>query len=328
MRMLVTGGSGFLGGRLAQMLSAQGHEVVVLARHSSDLRHLSAYQLQIAYGDIRDKDSLRRALHGCQVVYHCAGLSTDWATLAQFAETNINGVQNILDCAVELPALERFVHISTTDVYGYPLVACDETHPLVDVGLPYNRSKLRGEQLVGDAARRHRLPITIFRPACIYGPRGTEFVGRMGDQLRSGFLPLLDGGRTHAGLIYVDNAVNALIACLEHPASIGEAYNLRDDFAVSWREYIAAFAAHLGKKAPTLSLPSAWALRAARLLEGTFHTLHLSAHPVVTRHAILVLCRDQGYAIDKARHDLGFTTTIGLEEGLERSIAWYRNRSS
>src|SRR5512145_1844640 len=127
---LITGASGFLGGRLAQVLSEQGKQVRVLARPNSHLDHLEGYPVEVMYGSLADSESLRRAAAGCQVIYHCAGTSTDWAPWDTYYQTNVVGVRNLTEAALCVPTLERFVHISTSDVYGYPALACDETYPL------------------------------------------------------------------------------------------------------------------------------------------------------------------------------------------------------
>src|SRR5262249_46310385 len=149
----------FLGGRLAQILLDQGESVRVLVRKSSNLSHLDGLPLDIVYGGLDDVDCLRTAVAGCQVVYHCAGTSTDWAPWNTYYTANVLGVQNMVDAAAQVKALERFVHISTSDVYGFPRRACDETHLLTDIGLPYNRTKLMGERIVWEASQKG-LPVT------------------------------------------------------------------------------------------------------------------------------------------------------------------------
>src|ERR1700684_211169 len=114
MRSLVTGASGFLGARLAQMLIAQGDEVVVLARPTSDLRHLTGLPFTLVAGDLGDSDALTRALHGVQRVFHCAACSTDWAAWETYYSANVTGPVNLLEAARACPTLERFVHVSTT----------------------------------------------------------------------------------------------------------------------------------------------------------------------------------------------------------------------
>src|SRR5437879_5045177 len=174
MAVLVTGASGFLGGRLAQVLAARGETVRILARATSDLHHLAYLPIEIVQGDLAATASLAAAVRGVTHIYHCAACSTDWAADDVFYAASVAGVRNLLDAAVHVSSLQRLLHVSTTDVYGYPVEPCDESYPLTDVGLPYNRTKCQGEKCVWQASRRG-LPVTVVRPATIYGPRSKDF---------------------------------------------------------------------------------------------------------------------------------------------------------
>ena len=322
MTSLVTGASGFLGGRLTQVLVGQGEPVRILARRRSDLRHLDELKIDVARGSLEDIDSIRQAVSGCRVIYHCAGAATDWADWATYHAANVVGVQNIVDAAARVETLERLVHISTSDVYGYPVRACDETHPLTDVRLPYNRSKIMGERIVWEASRGG-LPVTILRPVSIYGPRSREFVFVIAALIVKSQMILANGGRSHAGLAYVDNAVDCMIRAARAPHAQGQAYNVRDEGDETWRDYTDALAHMLGKPAPRLSMPSGLAFILARLFERTYRSLPLKGKPLFTRHAVLILCRDQGYSIAKAQRELGFTSKVTFEEGVRRSTDWF-----
>ena len=322
MTSLVTGASGFLGGRLAQVLVEQGEAVRILARRRSDLRHLDGLPIDVAWGSLEDTESIRQAAAGCSVIYNCAGAATDWADWTTYHTANVAGVQNVVEAAARVETLERLVHVSTSDVYGYPVRACDETHPLTDIGLPYNRSKIMGERIVWEASRGG-LPVTILRPASIYGPRSKDFVFTIASLIMKSQMILADGGRAHAGLVYVDNAVDCMIRAAHTPRAQGQAYNVRDDGDETWRQYVDALAERLGKPAPRLSVPSGLAFIVARLSEGTYRLLRLKGKPLFTRHAVLVLGRDQDYSIAKAQRELGFTSQVTFAEGIRRSADWF-----
>jgi nucleoside-diphosphate-sugar epimerase len=322
MTSLVTGASGFLGGRLTQVLVEQGEPVRVLARRRSDLRHLENLPIEVAWGNLEDIESIRQAAARCNVIYHCAGAATDWADWSTYHTANVVGVQNIVDTVARVETLERLVHISTSDVYGYPVRACDETNPLTDVGLPYNRSKIMGERIVWEASRGG-LPVTILRPATIYGPRSKDFVFAIAALIMKSQMILTNGGRARAGLAYVDNAVDCIIRAAHAPHALGQAYNVRDEGDETWRRYVDTLAETLGKPAPRLSVPSGLAFILARLFERTYRTLRLKGRPLLTRHAVLVLCRDQGYSIAKAQRELDFTSKVAFEEGVRRSTDWF-----
>ncbi|HEY1966054.1 MAG TPA: NAD-dependent epimerase/dehydratase family protein [Acidobacteriaceae bacterium] len=323
---LVTGASGFLGGRLVEMLAERGGMVRVLARGSSDLRHLSHLQIQIVRGDLGDAAALGEAMRGVRVVYHCAACSTDWAASATYIAANVAGTQNVLDAAVRAGSVERFLHVSTTDVYGYPRVPCDESTPTRDVRLPYNRTKIQGEEAVWRAHREHGLPVTVVRPATIFGPRGKDFVVEIAKLLRQRLMLLIDGGRARGGFTYVDNLAMAMIQAAENTSTLGRAYNISDGTGTTWGEYTNALADALGCKRPWLRLPFSAAMALAPGMEAVQRTLRLPGRPLLTRHAVHLLGQDQEFPAARARADFGFAPHVSFVEGMARSAAWVRSR--
>jgi nucleoside-diphosphate-sugar epimerase len=326
--VLVTGASGFLGGRLVQMLTERGETVRILARATSDLRHLSHLQIQIVRGDLDDAAALADAMRGVRVVYHCAACSTDWAPLATYLTTNVVGTQNVLDAAVRAGTVQRFLHVSTTDVYGYPHEVCDESSSMHDSGLPYNRSKMMGEEAVWQAHRDRGLPVTVVRPATIYGPRSKDFVVEIASMLRQGMMLLIDGGRARGGFTYVDNVAQAMMDAAASSKAAGRAYNISDGTGVTWRDYTYALADALGYRRPRFSLPFPIAMALGASMEVPFALLKLAGRPLLTRHAVYLLARDQEYPAARAREDFGFAPQVSFAEGMARSAEWVRSRES
>lgn len=326
MPALVTGGSGFLGGRLAQVLVSRGEQVTVLARAGADLRHLDGLPLRIVAGTLSDVAALAKAVRDVTYIYHCAACSSDWASWRTFHEANVTGVHHLLAAAERVPTLRRFLHVSTTDIYGYPRVVCDESHPVNDIGLPYNSTKAAGENRVRQAALSG-LPITIVRPATIYGPRGKEFVVNIANHIRTRTMALIDGGRSMGGFAYVDNVADAMISAALSPATIDRAYNIVDGTGASWHAYVSALADGLGEHRPWINLPSVVAWPLARAMEVVHSTLRLPGRPLLTRHAVLLLSRDQEFPSEAARHDFNFAPKISLSEGISRTIEWLASPS-
>ncbi len=321
MPSLVTGASGFLGGRLAQILYARGEELTVLARAGSDLRHLEATPVRVVRADLSDQLALRRAVAGVTHIYHCAACSTDWAPHPAYVEANVTGTRNLLEAARLAPRLERFLHVSTTDIYGYPETPCSEEHSFVDAGLPYNQTKGAGEAAVWQA-HAEGLPVTIVRPATIYGPRGKDFTREIATLLRQRIMALIAGGQATGGFTYVDNVAGAMLQAAYSERTLGQAYNLSDGTSATWREYVTLFARQLGTRPPWIDLPLSAAHALARVFEATHRALRLPGRPLLTRHAVLLLARNQEFPAAKARKDFAFCPAISLEEGIARSVSW------
>lgn len=325
MSVVVTGASGFLGGRLAEMLMGEGEQVTVLARSTSDLSHFSASppdRLRIVRGGLTDYESVLKATQDVTHIFHCAAASTDWAPLDVYLESNVRGTEMLLAAARKQRQLQRFIHVSTTDVYGYPLVPCDETGEVRDAGLPYNRTKIWAEEAVWRASREG-LPVTVVRPATIYGPRGKAFVADIAELLRSRQMAHIDGGQATGGFLYVDNAATAIIAAAQKIGAKGRVYNLADGTEATWNQYVTALAKGLGYKLPWIDLPHGLAMMIAGAMEAPYHWVKvLPGRPMLTRHAVLLLARDQEFPCSKARAEFGFTSRVSFEEGIARSVAW------
>ena len=317
---LVTGASGFLGGRLAQLLAARGVTVRALVRDAGDTRHLGDSRIELARGSLTDRESLGAAVRGITHIYHCAACSTDWAPWRVYYDANVTGVRNLLEAGSREAGLERFLHVSTTDIYGYPRVPCGESGPLVDVGLPYNRTKLLGEEIVRSAF----LPWTIVRPASIYGPRGKAFAVDIATLLRQGLMTVIDGGRAPGGFSYVDNVAEAMIQVATASETAGRVYNIADGSGATWRQYVDALADGLGLRQPWLNIPSPIAFALAYTMESSHRFLRIPGRPLLTRHAVYLLSRDQEFPTDAARRDCGFRPAVSFEEGVARTVAWLR----
>ncbi len=156
--------------------------------------------------------------------------------MGRFFGTNVTGTQNLLHAAHAAGTVERFLHISTTDVYGYPKVACDESYPITDVGLPYNKSKGMGEQAVWDFGAESGLPFTVIRPVNIYGPRSKDFVVEIANLLADRSMILVNGGRAVAGLLFIDNGGGGYHRRGQLAQHREQSLQLRDESNESWRD--------------------------------------------------------------------------------------------
>ncbi|WP_175958491.1 NAD-dependent epimerase/dehydratase family protein [Burkholderia sp. BCC0405] len=321
----VAGASGFLGRRVAELLLLRGADVRAIVRTSSQVAPIDT--LRVFALDLDDADALTTALQGVTVLFNCIGHSSDWGPWSEFVDGNVDSVERLWRAAAAA-GVKRIVHVSTTDVYGYPKAPCDERHMLTDVGLPYNRSKILGEALARRLAAELGLAVTIVRPATIFGPRSHDWVVELSRELRARRVPTLDGGHTHAGLVFVDDVADSLIGLAERSETVGEAYNVVDPQPIEWRRYFAELCETLNVRGPNIDIPSPLALAAARASEAAARLLRSKRRPLFTRHIALVMSRDQHYASAKLCRVLPEYPRVGLQRGLALTKTWLIHHSA
>jgi nucleoside-diphosphate-sugar epimerase len=327
---LVTGASGFIGGRLAQRLMADGRQVRCLVRASSDTSALEQLGVEIAVGDLTDERSLARAVEGCSYVFHCGALVSDWATTQEITQTNVHGTRSLLEASAAA-CVERFVHFSSTDVYGHPNAngtAIEEAHTASGFSNWYAQSKLLAEAEVRRVEAERSLQAVILRPATVYGPGSREVVGEIARAIRSRRMLLVGDGRAVAGLCYVDNLIDAAVLALHHQAAPGRAFNVSDGLDVTWRQFTDGLAEGLGCARVRWSVPY-WAAGGLGFsLEHGYRLLRrttgLSTPPLLSRQAVQVLGRNQDFSNRRAREMLGWAPRVDYSTGLRETVQWLR----
>ncbi|MFI4989336.1 MAG: aminotransferase class III-fold pyridoxal phosphate-dependent enzyme [Solirubrobacterales bacterium] len=328
---LVTGASGFIGGRLAKRLVAEGYQVRCLVRAASDTSQLERLGVELAVGDLNSERSLTRAVEGCNYVFHCGALVSDWATTQEITQTNVQGTRSLLEASAGA-SVERFIHFSTTDVYGHPSAngaATEETYSASGFSNWYAQSKLLAEAEVRRAEAERSLDAVILRPATVYGPGSRDVVGEIARAIRGRNMLLVGGGRAIAGLCYVDNLIDAAVLALDHEAAPGQAFNVSDGLDVTWRQFTDGLAEGLGYAKVRWSLPYWMASGVGFSLEHGYRLLRrttgVSAPPLLSRQAVQVLGRNQDFSNRRARETLGWEPRVDYAAGLDATLAWLRS---
>jgi nucleoside-diphosphate-sugar epimerase len=325
---LITGATGFIGGHLARRLVREGCSVRCLVRASSDTSRLGRLDVQLAVGDLTERSSLARAVEGCRYVLHCGALVSDWATTEEIVETNVTGTRALLEACVQA-SVERFVHLSTTDVYGHPGGASvDEAYAAKRFRNWYAQTKLDAEAEVRRVGEAHALDAVILRPATVYGPGSLDVVGEIAHAIRARRMLLVDRGRAIAGLCYVENLVDAALLALRHDAAAGHAFNVTDGLAITWKRFTDDLAAGLGCLAVRWSMPYWMANAIGFALEHGYRGLRratgLSLPALLSRQAVQVLGNDQDFSNRRAREMLGWEPRVDYAAGLEATLGWLR----
>jgi nucleoside-diphosphate-sugar epimerase len=222
-------------------------------------------------GDMSDIQSLRVAAKGMERVYHCAALATDWGPREAFRSANVTGVRNLLEASLEA-GVNKFIHVSSSDVYGHPDYPADETAPHRLRGWPYSDTKVEAENLVWTCYHQRGLPTTVVRPVTIYRPRSTTLVLQVMQLLKSGRMVRIGKGDKPAGLAYVTNVVDVLLRAADSENSVGQAYNASDGSNVTWRQYVDRLAEIVGVSSPRVVIPyrlaylTGWTIRGLKKL--------------------------------------------------------------
>jgi nucleoside-diphosphate-sugar epimerase len=253
-------------------------------------------------------------------------LVSDWATTGEITRINVEGTRNLLEASVAA-SVERFVHLSSTDVYGYPgFAATDETYVATRFRNWYAETKLAAEAEVRRIEKARALDAVILRPATVYGPQSTDVVEEIARALRGGNMVLVNGGRAVAGLCYVDNLMDATILALRNEAAGGAAINVTDGLDVTWKQFTDGLAEGLGCPQARWSIPYWLASGIGFSLEHGYRALrrttHLTTRPLLSRQAVHVMGADQGFSNHKARELLGWEPRVDYPTGLDATVAW------
>jgi nucleoside-diphosphate-sugar epimerase len=326
---LITGASGFIGGRLARRLAQDGYMVRALVRESSDISHLEELNVQIVVGDLTNAASLTSAVDGCDYVLHCGALVSDWATVKEITHINVDGTRSLLQASVRA-SVKRFIHVSTTDVYGYPdTTAIDEEYTATRFRNWYAQTKLQAEVEVRHAQDKDGLRTVILRPATVYGPGSKEVVGEIARAIQGGHMLLIDRGRAVAGLCYVENLIDAAILALHHDSAPGNAFNVSDGVAITWQQFTGDLAEGLGCGKVRWSLPYWIAASVGFSLEHAYRLLRratgLSVPALLSRQAVQVLGKNQDFSNRKLRDTLGWEPKVDYASGLELTLDWLKS---
>jgi nucleoside-diphosphate-sugar epimerase len=328
---LVTGASGFIGGHLVQRLVRDGYQVRCLVRSSSDTSLLDALEVELAVGDLTDAGSLARAVHGCRYVLHCGAMVSDWARPQEVRQVNVAGTRNLLAAAADSGTVRRFVHFSSTDIYGHPGAhLVEESYAATGFSNWYGQTKLGAESEVRRAAHERDLDTVILRPSTVYGPRSREVVLEIARAIRAGNMVLIDGGRAIAGLCFVENLADATMLAMQHDDVRAQAFNVTDGLSVTWRELTDDLAGGLGCRPVRWSMPYPLAEGIGFSLEHGYRALRattgLSTRPLLSRQAVQVMGRDQSFSNRRAGEVLGWVPRVDYATGLQHTLEWLRSQ--
>jgi nucleoside-diphosphate-sugar epimerase len=312
----VTGGSGFIGGRLLERLARDGCRVRALSRSDRSAAAVERLGAEPVRGELAAPDSIAAGAGGCEVAFHLAAHLGQWGRREEFVAGNLTGTENAL-AGCRQAGVRRFVHCSTEAALlaGDPLVRVDETAPLrPDSKALYSSTKALAEQAV-TAAGAEGFEAVVLRPRLVWGAGDTTLLPELVAAVDAGRLAWIGGGRQLTDTTHVDNVVEGLILAAAHGRA-GEAYFVTDDERVVFREFATALLETQGVEPPTRSIPAWLAAAVAAGSETAWRLLRLGGEPPLTRLALWLSSQECTLEISKARAELGYEPVIGRAQGL------------
>ena len=318
---VLTGATGLLGSHIAEHLVQRGERIRALVRPTSDTTFLRSLGAELAVGDLTDGASLRQAVVGADVVYHCAAKVGDWGTWQQFQSLVIDATAHVLE-ACRQEGVGRVLHVSSISVYGHPRPRRElftEAEPLgqhLGIWEHYCRAKIQAEEL----CRGYPGALTIVRPSWIYGPRDRNTLPRIFKALTAGRVRLIGKGDNLINTIYAGDVAEGAIRAAANHGAIGQAYNLSSGGEITQRGLLDLLTDALGQPRITRHIPYRVAVWGGLLSELIGRAIRLKRPPHITRYAVALVARPTLFSTAKAQTHLGWRPTVSIEEGLKRTL--------
>ncbi|MBV6286080.1 NAD-dependent epimerase/dehydratase family protein [Pseudomonas aegrilactucae] len=328
MKVLVTGGTGFIGRHLVWRLAAEGCQVQFSGRNPEAAAEVIAHSaapvcwLPLEHGSPHARQALTRASVGHDAIVHCAALSSPWGSPQAFARANLDSTAEVIHACQE-NRIARLVHLSTPSLYFdfSDRLGIREDQPLPAPVNHYARSKAQAEALLGQAG----LPdCVILRPRAVFGPWDATLMPRLLRVMQHGAIPLMRGGTAQLDLTCIDNLVHAVWLALTRPLPRPLClYNLSNGTPLAFKDLLQQMAEHFQLPLRTRRLP--W-----RLVHGVAHLLELKAQfgngaePLITRYGAGVLAFSQTLDISAIQRELGYRPVISQQQGIAQHAQWWR----
>ena len=319
-KVLVTGGTGFLGGAVCRQLAARGEQVVAYQRSDSDA--LRALDVDVRRGEITDAEALLAAARGCHAVIHTAALAGVWGKRADFERINIDGTDNVVQVCRDW-GIPHLVYTSTPSVVhdGEDIQDANEFLPYPDHFLAdYPRTKAEAEHRVL-LADREGLRTVALRPHLIWGPGDPHFLPRLKEKARDGVIRL-PGPEKRVDTTFIENAARAHLDALDELRGAarcgGKPYFISDGQPLKQGEFISAMLAAAGQPVEVKAVPPWLARGAAALIEAGWRLARRDEEPPLTRFMANQLSTHHWFDISAAREDFGYDPPVSIREGLRR----------
>lgn len=322
MNILVIGGTGFIGRKLIPELKKQGHNISALCRNKEKALSILPNDCKIIIGDITDSESINGCCDGIDLVYQLVGLSgnelpSDYQ-FARFRKVNVEGLRNIV-MEAERAHVKRFVQVSSIAAMGIVKQMPINVESKCEPYLPYQISKREGELLVQKEVKENNFPAIIIRPAKVYGVGGEDSYQSIINMCKKGFFPKVGFKDTQVSHCYIDDLITTL-SLLTEKGKIGETYICATEKGIGFYESVELVAKLMGKKVRMIPVPRWLIASMAYCIEVFFGWMGKKAP--VTRRNVIAATTDRIYDFTANKRDIGFVSSITMEEGIRRCVEY------
>ena len=326
MKVLVTGGGGFIGTHLVEAQLRKGRDVVAFDVNTSSLSHLTnKSKLQIVEGDIRDGSLLNQIINDVDWVFHLASVHLSIRTPdTEYKAINVDGTRQLLEVS-HRKSVSRFVHCSSVGVYGkIQRPPADEESVCAPESI-YDVTKLEGEREVNSFHEETGFPVVVVRPAWVYGP-GCPRTLKLFNSISRGRFFFVGNGDSLRHCLYVQDLLEGFELCATVEQAVGNTYILADKRPVTTEQLVATMSNILGTRMPTLRVPL-WAIYPLCLASETVFKC-LRKEPPFSRRSLNFFTNNTNFDISKAREELNFDPNTSLNEGLKFAYNYMLNQGA
>lgn len=324
-KVVVTGGTGYTGRVLVRKLVKLGCDVRVVARSSSIKGDLESLPIQWFEGDVFDDAVLKKAVSGAEYVFHVAAAFREAKISDEtYYNVHVESTQRLAAAALAEPSFRRFVHVSTVGVHGHIDEPPANEEYRFAPGDIYQETKAEAELWIREYAQTHGLPLTVIRPAAIYGPADRRLLKLFKMSIRAVF-PLFGKSEGYYHLIHVDDLTDIFITAALHKNAVGEVFIAGNPEPTRLKDIAQIIAAALNFRSPLFLRLPVWPLFVlASLCEIVCKPFGIE--PPLYRRRVAFFTKDRAFDTSKVQARLGYRYTYSAKEGLEATARWYREK--